>query len=79
MVAVTSYQSFRLGHETVIETTTELVEPLGQISTSLAHGVGQLTGSGSDHWPVKLERSMTAPVASKATATMRLRLFAATC
>ena len=33
---------------------------------------------GSDHWPVTLEHSKTAPVASKAKATMRLRLSAAT-
>ena len=72
-------QHDRHGYKAIVETTTESVEPLGQISPSLAHGVDQLTGSGSDHWPVKLERSMTAPVPSKATATMRLRLFAATC
>lgn len=72
-------QDNRHGYKAIVETTTKLVEPLGQISSSLAHDVGQLTGSGSDHRPVKLERSMTAPVASKATATIRLRLFAATC
>ena len=72
-------QDNRHGYKDIVETTTESVEPLGQISPSLAHGRGQLTGSGSDHWPVRLERSMTAPVASKATAMMRLRWFAATC
>jgi hypothetical protein len=71
-------QDNRHSYKAIVEAATELVEPFGQISTYGSRS-GQLTEPGSDHWPVKLERSMTTPVASKATATMRLRLFAATC
>ena len=71
-------QDDRHGYEAIIETTAESVDPLGQISPFRAHG--QISSpSGSDHRPVTLEHSMTAPVASKATATMRLRLFEGTC
>ena len=84
-------QGDRYGYEAIVEPTTELLDPIGQISPSWAHGrvslldpariAAYLTAKpfgaeGRVSLAVTLERSTTAPVANKARHIMRLRLSA---